>query len=108
MDKQYFTMQMKKFQNNLGDAHLLSGLLKKKVVIILEKMTLRNGGQGAPLAPIFHQLLVNQNQIKLPVCILNIGGIANMTIVSSKDFKDLKSYDIGPGNCLLDEWIKKK
>ena len=66
-----------------------------------------NGGQGAPLAPIFHQLLVNQNQIKLPVCILNIGGIANITIISSRDFNDLKSYDIGPGNCLLDEWIRK-
>ena len=68
---------------------------------------MRNGGQGAPLTPIFHQLLINQNQIKLPTCILNIGGIANITIVSSEDFNDLKSYDIGPGNCLLDEWIRK-
>ena len=66
-----------------------------------------NGGQGAPLAPIFHQLLANQNKINLPACILNIGGIANITIISSRDFKDLKSYDIGPGNCLLDEWIRK-
>ena len=66
-----------------------------------------NGGQGAPLTPIFHQLLVNQNQIKLPACILNIGGIANLTMVSSSDFNDLKSYDIGPGNCLLDEWVRK-
>jgi anhydro-N-acetylmuramic acid kinase len=52
-------------------------------------------------------LLVNQNQIDLPVCVLNIGGIANITIISSKDSNDLKSYDIGPGNCLLDEWIRK-
>jgi anhydro-N-acetylmuramic acid kinase len=66
-----------------------------------------NGGHGAPLAPVFHQLLVNQNQINLPACIVNIGGIANITIISSKDFNDLKSYDIGPGNCLLDEWIRK-
>ena len=67
-----------------------------------------NGGQGAPLAPIFHQVLVNQNQIDLPTCILNIGGIANMTIISSRNINDLKSYDIGPGNCLLDEWVRKK
>ena len=97
----------KKISKQLGDAHLLSALLKKKVIYNFRKNDMLNGGQGAPLASIFHQILVNQNQISLPVCILNIGGIANITIVSSKDFIDLKSYDIGPGNCLLDEWIRK-
>jgi anhydro-N-acetylmuramic acid kinase len=97
----------KKISKQLGDANLLSGLLKKKVVYNFRKNDIINGGQGAPLAPIFHQLLVNQNRIKLPVCILNIGGIANITIISSKNFNDLKSYDIGPGNCLLDEWTRK-
>ena len=96
-----------KISNQLGDANLLSNLLKKKVVYNFRENDLFNGGQGAPLAPIFHQLLVNQNQIQLPACIINIGGIANITIISSKDFNDLKSYDIGPGNCLLDEWIRK-
>ena len=97
----------KKISKQLGDAHLLSGLLKKKVVYNFRENDMLNGGQGAPLAPIFHQLLVNQNQIMLPVYILNIGGIANITIVTSKNFTDLKSFDIGPGNCLLDEWIRK-
>ena len=96
-----------KISKQLGDAKLLSGLLKKKVVYNFRENDIHNGGQGAPLAPIFHQLLVNQNHIKQPVCILNIGGIANLTIISSGDFNDLKSYDIGPGNCLLDEWIRK-
>ena len=96
-----------KISKQLGDANLLSGLLKKKVVYNFRKNDMFNGGQGAPLAPIFHQLLINQNQIGLPACVLNIGGIANITMVSSKDFNDLKSYDIGPGNCLLDEWIRK-
>ncbi|MDB9718593.1 anhydro-N-acetylmuramic acid kinase [Candidatus Pelagibacter sp.] len=96
-----------KISKQLGDANLLSSLLKKKVVYSFRENDILNGGQGAPLAPIFHQLLVNQNKIKLPVCILNIGGIANITIVSSQDFNDLKSYDIGPGNCLLDEWMRK-
>jgi len=96
-----------KISKQLGDANLLSSLLKKKVVYKFRKNDLNNGGEGAPLAPIFHQLLVNQNKIDLPVCILNIGGIANITIIPSKDSKDLKSYDIGPGNCLLDEWIRK-
>ena len=96
-----------KISKQLGDANLLSGLLKKKVIYNFRRNDMLNGGEGAPLAPIFHQLLVNKSQIRLPVCILNIGGIANITIVSSKDFNDLKSYDIGPGNCLLDEWVRK-
>jgi anhydro-N-acetylmuramic acid kinase len=96
-----------KISKQLGDAYLLSSLLKKKVIYNFRENDLINGGQGAPLAPIFHQLLVNQNQINLPVCILNIGGISNITIISSKDFNDLKSYDIGPGNCLMDEWIRQ-
>jgi len=45
--------------------------------------------------------------MKLPVCVLNIGGIANITIIKSNKNEDLKSYDIGPGNCLLDEWVRK-
>jgi len=96
-----------KISKQLGDANLLSNLLKKKVIYNFRENDLINGGQGAPLTPIFHQVLANQNQINLPICILNIGGIANLTIVSSRDFNDLKSYDIGPGNCLLDEWIRK-
>ena len=96
-----------KISKQLGDANLLSGLLKKKVVYNFRKNDLLNGGQGAPLTPIFHQLLVNQNQIELPACILNVGGIANITMITSKNFSDLKSFDIGPGNCLLDEWTRR-
>tara|TARA_B100000780_G_scaffold103000_1_gene72074 strand:- start:29 stop:1153 length:1125 start_codon:yes stop_codon:yes gene_type:complete len=96
-----------KISRQLGDGNLLSNLLKKIVVCNFRENDMINGGQGAPLAPIFHHLLVKQNEIKLPTCILNIGGIANITIVSSKDSNDLKSYDIGPGNCLLDEWVRK-
>ncbi|MDB4157448.1 anhydro-N-acetylmuramic acid kinase, partial [Candidatus Pelagibacter sp.] len=96
-----------KISKQLGDGNLLSELLKKKVVYKFRENDILNGGQGAPLAPIFHQLLINQNQIKLPTCILNIGGIANITMILSKNVNDLKSYDIGPGNCLLDEWIRK-
>jgi len=96
-----------KISKQLGDANLLSGLLKKKVVYNFRENDMINGGQGAPLVPIFHQLLANQNQIKLPLCILNIGGIANITIIYSKNFNDLESYDIGPGNCLMDELIRK-
>ena len=97
-----------KISRQLGDGNLLSNLLKKKVVYNFRHNDIANEGQGAPLAPIFHQLLVNQNNIKLPACILNIGGIANITVVPSNKSIDLKSYDIGPGNCLLDEWVRIK
>ena len=95
-----------KISRQLGDGNLLSSLIEKKVVYNFRKNDIINGGQGAPLAPIFHHLLVKRNKIKLPACILNIGGIANVTIISSEDPNDLKSYDIGPGNCLLDEWVR--
>ena len=96
-----------KISHQLGDGNLLSSILRKKVICNFRENDMINGGQGAPLAPIFHQLLVKQNAIKLPVCILNIGGIANVTIISSSDPNDLRSFDIGPGNCLLDEWVRK-
>jgi anhydro-N-acetylmuramic acid kinase len=96
-----------KISCQLGDANLLSKLLKKKIVYNFRENDLANGGQGAPLTPIYHQLLINKNKINLPTCVLNIGGIANITIISSRNFNDLKSYDIGPGNCLMDEWVRK-
>ena len=67
-----------------------------------------NGGQGAPLMPVFHHLITLQKKIKLPVCFLNIGGIANITIIKDKNnLLELSSKDIGPGNCLIDSWVRK-
>ena len=102
-----FHSAKEKISRQLGDGNLLSSLLKKRVVYNFRENDIINGGQGAPLAPIFHHLLVTQNKVKLPVGILNIGGIANISIISSENLDDLKSYDIGPGNCLLDGWVRK-
>ena len=97
----------KKISKQIGDGNLLSSLLKKEVVYNFRENDILNGGQGAPLAPIFHNLLINQNQIERPACVLNVGGIANITLVVSKNNEDLKSFDVGPGNCLLDEWVRR-
>ncbi len=94
----------KKISVQLGDGKLLSELTKKKVVYNFRQNDLKNGGEGAPLTPIFHKLLVNQKKINLPVTILNIGGIANVTSID-KDNK-IFSCDIGPGSCLIDKWIR--
>ncbi|MBL6799508.1 MAG: anhydro-N-acetylmuramic acid kinase [Candidatus Pelagibacter bacterium] len=96
-----------KISKQLGDGSLLSSLLKKDVIYNFRANDIANGGQGAPLAPIFHNLIINKNKIELPVFILNIGGIANITMITSNKNDDLISYDIGPGNCLLDEWVRK-
>ena len=61
------------------------------------------GGQGAPLAPIYHKLLIEKFKYNLPACILNIGGIAN---ISYWDGKILLGFDTGPGNCLIDDFLK--
>ena len=72
------------------------------------KNDLKNGGKGAPLSPIFHQLMVRKNKISFPVCVLNLGGIANVSFIYSHYPQDTFSSDVGPGNCLIDKWIKKK
>ncbi len=107
---------VKKITKQLGDGKLLSQLTKKKVVYNFRKNDLDNGGQGAPLTPIFHNALANKLNKKFnlgfPINILNIGGIANVT--STADWNNLEehkdkicAYDIAPGNCLIDEWIRK-
>ncbi len=98
----------KRISRQLGDAKLLHQLSKKKIVFNFRENDILNNGEGAPLAPIFHQLIASQYNINLPVCFLNIGGIANTTIVN-QPIGSLKlfSKDIGPGNCLIDSWIRK-
>ena len=90
----------------LGNAKLLSQSTKKNVIYDFRANDLKNRGQGAPLAPIFHKLLVEQNKLDLPVTILNIGGISNITSINKK--KEMISSDVGPGNCLIDKWIRLK
>ena len=93
------------FSRQLGNGNLLSKSTKKTVIYDFRTNDLKNSGQGAPLTPIFHKLLAEQNKLNNPVTILNIGGIANVTDID-KDF-EISSMDIGPGNCLIDKWIRK-
>ena len=97
---------MEKISKQIGDGNLLSQLSKKTVICNFRQNDIKNGGEGAPLAPVFHRLIVMQKKIDLPVCILNIGGIANATSVSEYYKNSFLSRDLGPGNCLIDEWIR--
>ena len=95
-----------KISRQLGDGKLLSQLLKKNIVYNFRKNDLENGGEGAPLTPIFHKLIASKLKLHLPVCILNIGGISNITIIENKNILSIFSKDIGPGNCLIDSWVR--
>jgi anhydro-N-acetylmuramic acid kinase len=103
-----------KISKQLGDGKLMSQLIKKKVIYDFRQEDIANKGEGAPLAPIFHNLLsknINEKYlIDFPVCFLNIGGISNITKIIKKDDKleeNLQAFDSGPGNCMIDEWVRK-
>ena len=96
-----------KVSTQLGDGKLLNQLTKKKIIFNFRQKDLLNGGEGAPLTPLFHQLIISQQKINSPICILNIGGIANITLIKKPvGVTEIYSKDIGPGNCLIDEWIR--
>ena len=102
-----FHSAKEKISKQLGDGKFLSKLTKKTVVYDFRQNDLKNGGMGAPLSPIFHQLMVRKNKISFPVCVLNLGGIANVSFIYGHYPQDIISTDIGPGNCLIDEWVRK-
>ena len=61
------------------------------------------GGQGAPLAPIYHQALRSYSNLSLPTAVLNLGGVGNVTVLTVDN--ELVASDTGPGNGPLDSWI---
>ena len=101
-----------KISIQIGDGKLLSQLIKKKVIFNFRKNDIENNGQGAPLTPIFHNLIAANNikalKANTSLSFLNIGGISNMTKINKNfDPNLMEGFDIGPGNCLIDNWIKK-
>ena len=103
-----------KISKQLGDGGLMSQLVKKKVIYDFRQEDIVNKGQGAPLTPIFHNLLSKiisqKHQINFPICFLNIGGISNITKIIKNDEnpeENLEAFDSGPGNCMIDEWVRK-
>ena len=92
-----------KISKQLGDGKLLSQITNKPVVYDFRQNDLIHGGEGAPLTPIFHSL-IKKDFINEEILFLNIGGISNETLI--KKNKKFYAQDIGPGNCLIDKWIK--
>jgi len=94
------------FSMQLVDAAKIAVNTNITTVTDFRSMDIALGGQGAPLVPLFHQGLVSQmtSVNNESLVFLNIGGIANISIVNPSP---LKGFDTGPGNVLLDSWIAK-
>ena len=90
----------------IGDGKLLSQLTGLNVVYNFRENDMKNGGQGAPLAPMFHKLLQTKLKLKMPLIFVNIGGISNLTYLNKNN--EMRSFDSGPGNFLIDRILQLK
>ncbi len=91
------------FSLQIGDPSIIAEKTQIKTIADFRRMDIAAGGQGAPLAPAFHQAVLRseqQNRI-----ILNLGGIANITILAQDPKIEVTGFDTGPANALLDAWF---
>lgn len=86
----------------LGNPALIAALTGVTTVADFRRADIAHGGQGAPLVPAFHHaVFASANE---PRCVVNIGGIANVTVLPGADPAAVRGFDTGPGNSLMDEW----
>jgi len=89
----------------LGDGQLLARLTGRPVAFDFRTADVAAGGQGAPLAPIYHVARAQASGLSPPLAVLNIGGVANITVID-KDGR-VQAFDTGPGNGLIDQWVER-
>ena len=88
----------------LGNGALLARLLGVDIVADFRSADVAAGGEGAPLAPLFHAALAAT--LPKPLAILNIGGVANVTWIGEGG--QILAFDTGPGNALIDDWVRQR
>lgn len=89
----------------IGDPNVIAYQTGITTIADFRRMDIAAGGEGAPLAPIFHQWLFRSDDRNRVV--LNIGGMANITILPGNKDMLIAGFDTGPGNALMDDWIQK-
>jgi len=89
----------------LGSATHLAELTGLPVAAQFRQNDLAHGGEGAPIAPIFHAALMENADITPPVAVANIGGITNLTGIGKHD---LIGMDTGPGNAMMDRQMQQR
>jgi anhydro-N-acetylmuramic acid kinase len=87
----------------IGDGALLARRLGLDVVVDFRAADVAAGGEGAPLAPLFHAALAAR--LPKPLAILNVGGVANVTWIGRDS--EVLAFDTGPGNALIDDWVRR-
>jgi anhydro-N-acetylmuramic acid kinase len=91
----------------IGNGQDLANQLGITVVTDFRSRDIAEGGEGAPLAPLYHHALAVRDK-KIPAAVVNCGGIANVTIMTSTNELELIGFDTGPGNGLIDRLIKQR
>ncbi len=87
----------------LGDGQRLANRLGIPVVCDFRSADMEAGGQGAPLAPVYHHALAKD--LAKPLAVVNIGGVANITWIEDGGPEHMIAFDTGPGNALIDDWV---
>lgn len=89
----------------IADPNIIATVTGITTVADFRRRDISVGGQGAPLVPAFHNLLFRQRGRERAV--LNIGGIANVTILPGDPQAAVTGFDTGPGNVLMDQWAAR-
>ncbi|HEY3908299.1 MAG TPA: anhydro-N-acetylmuramic acid kinase [Stellaceae bacterium] len=87
----------------LGDGAALARRLGIDAVGDFRSADVAAGGEGAPLAPLYHAALAAA--MPKPLCVLNLGGVANVTWIGEEG--EILAFDTGPGNALIDDWVRR-
>jgi anhydro-N-acetylmuramic acid kinase len=88
----------------IGDGALLTRLVDVDVVSNFRSADVAAGGEGAPLAPLYHAALAASR--RKPLAVLNLGGVGNVTWIGEGEH-DISAFDTGPGNALIDDWVRR-
>ncbi|GAB6054088.1 anhydro-N-acetylmuramic acid kinase [Magnetospira thiophila] len=95
-------MPERKLTWQIGYGEMLAEMLGIETVAGFRTQDVVAGGQGAPLAPVYHRALARD--LPKPLAVLNLGGVGNVTWIGP-DGTELVAFDTGPGNALIDDWV---
>lgn len=93
-----------RFTRQLLDGDLAARSTGVPVVTQFRLADVAEGGQGAPLVPLYHRALAQSSRLAMPLAILNLGGVGNVTYL---DDDDVIAFDTGPASALIDDWIRQ-
>ncbi len=92
----------------IGDGRLLARLTAIDTVYDFRSQDVAAGGEGAPLAPLYHAALART--LSRPLAVLNVGGVSNVTWIGEdgRSGEAILAFDCGPGNAMIDDWVARE